>query len=95
MNNVRHIQPQATRHLRTFTVTIAGHERHDGEAPFTYCMKARTQQEAIQTAIAHHSAEMDQDEIDDLIVIESETYPGKPRGGYHWNDLREKQPGTS
>jgi Tol biopolymer transport system component len=33
--------------------------------------------------------------LGDLIVIEGETYLGKPRGGYHWNDLREKQPDPS
>ncbi|MDB4873190.1 MAG: hypothetical protein JWL97_4194 [Gemmatimonadales bacterium] len=37
-------------------------------------------------------AELDEDAADDLIVIEGETYPGEPRGGYWWNDLREEPP---
>lgn len=27
---------------------------------------------------------------DAMIAVEGETYPGEPRGGYCWNDLREK-----
>lgn len=83
--------------MQTFSVTLAGSERHDGEAPFTYCLEAHSRVEAVQSAIAHHLTELDEDAADDLIVIEGETYPGEPRGGYWWNDLRGRtaRPGGS
>ncbi|MDB4873201.1 MAG: hypothetical protein JWL97_4205 [Gemmatimonadales bacterium] len=80
---------------RHFTVTLAGRERHEGEAPFTYCLEAHSREEAIQAAIDHHAAELDEDAAEDLIVIEGESCPGEPRDGYWWNDLREKRPGPS
>jgi hypothetical protein len=78
--------------MQTFSVTVAGSERHDGEAPFTYCLEANSREEAIQAAIDYHLAELDEDAVNDLIVIEGETYLGEPRGGYWWNDLRGKRP---
>lgn len=40
--------------LWTFTVSIAGPERHDGEAPFTYVVQARDIPEAYEIALLHH-----------------------------------------
>ncbi|MDX6430128.1 MAG: serine/threonine-protein kinase RsbW [Streptosporangiaceae bacterium] len=87
--------PDRTADMPTFTVTVAGSERHNREAPFTYCLEALSREEAIKAAMEYHLAELDEEAADDLIVVEGETYLGEPRGGYHWNDLREADPTRS
>ncbi|MDX3069595.1 hypothetical protein PV518_47040 [Streptomyces sp. ND04-05B] len=72
---------------RTFTVTIAGPERHDGEKPTKYVLEARSTQTAWARALAWH---MEAEETVDCFVLADESHKGAPAGdvGFHWNDLR-------
>lgn len=40
--------------MPTFTVTVEGFERHDGEAPFTYILEAANMGAAQQSALLYH-----------------------------------------
>ncbi|MFC4507048.1 MULTISPECIES: hypothetical protein [Streptomyces] len=72
---------------RDFTVTIAGPERHDGEAPYTYVVRAKSQSDAWATALSTH---IRREETIDCFVVERLSFEGAPAEdcGYGWNDLR-------
>jgi hypothetical protein len=72
---------------RDFTVTIAGSERHDGEAPYTYVVSAESQQQAWATALSTH---IRREESVDCFIVPEQSFNGLPADdcGYHWNDLR-------
>ncbi|MEV5559700.1 hypothetical protein AB0L44_39150 [Nonomuraea wenchangensis] len=80
--------------MRTFTVTIAGTERFDGEAPYTWVVEAHDVASAMNKAMAYHALSQDQPqcdlEIDPLRTFEG---PPPPDCGYYWNDLRAAAPG--
>jgi hypothetical protein len=71
--------------LYPFTVTIAGLERYDGEAPYTYVVDAPDALEATRVVFQHMKAELETDDLE----VKSCT-PGVPPADcwYHWNDLR-------
>jgi len=89
--------------LADFTVTIAGTERHDGEAPYTYCVEATDMQQAREI-VYDYFVEQEGLDIDpendeyaepDVEFVEGEwnTFPGAPSWpasmpGRAWNDLR-------
>ncbi|MET9083686.1 hypothetical protein ABZX77_17625 [Streptomyces sp. NPDC004237] len=75
---------------RTFTVTIAGTERYDGEKPHKYVLEARSTQVAWAEALAWH---MVAEETPDCYVVAGESFAGVPAGdvGFQWNDLRAEQ----
>ncbi|MGW4731797.1 hypothetical protein ACWEQC_21985 [Streptomyces shenzhenensis] len=77
-------------HDRTFTVTIAGAERYDGEKPHKYVLEARSTQVAWAEALAWH---MVVEETPDCYVVADESHEGAPAGdiGFQWNDLRPEQ----
>ncbi|MEH0579060.1 MULTISPECIES: hypothetical protein [Streptomyces] len=77
-------------HHRTFTVTIAGPERHDGQEPYTYVLEARAMQAAWAEALAWHMAA---EETPDCYVVAGKSFEGVPAGdvGFHWSDLRPEQ----
>lgn len=77
---------------RTFTVAIAGPERHDGEKPNMYVLEARSTQAAWAEALAWHIAA---EETPDCYVAAGESFEGVPAGdvGFQWNDLRPEQQG--
>jgi hypothetical protein len=89
--------------LPTFTVTVAGSERHDGEAGYTYALHAPDLATAKRLVLEHHIAENEEDiGIDgeacdpDVIVVEGpwDTFDGAPRWpgdlpGRAWTDLRD------
>ncbi|MFF7750403.1 hypothetical protein ACFZCP_14270 [Streptomyces sp. NPDC007971] len=72
---------------RDWTVTIAGSERHDGEAPYTYVVSAETKQQAWATALSTH---IRREESVDCFIVPEKSHEGVPAEncGYHWNDLR-------
>lgn len=72
--------------MPTFTVTIAGPERHDGEAPYTYVIEAVDLHAAVIMTQNHHQVEQ---EVTDTLVLE--VFEGVPSAncGYVWNDLRK------
>lgn len=72
---------------RSYTVTLAGPERHDGEAPTTYVLQAADQDAAIAEAIRIHSTDGG-DEPADLEVDHDGTYPGGVRVSWWFNDRR-------
>jgi hypothetical protein len=74
---------------RDWTVTIAGSERHDGEAPYTYVVSAETQEQAWATALSTH---IRREESVDCFIVPGKSHEGVPAEdcGYHWNDLREQ-----
>lgn len=92
--------------LPVFTVTVAGPERHDGEKPYTYVLRAADLPQARALALEHH---IDENELDvdrdsgaprdpDAFVVEGawDTFPGPPPWpedlpGRAWNDLRENE----
>lgn len=69
-----------------YTVTLAGHERYDGEKPWTYVVNAKDSINAVAIAAAYmgkHTGWID------LVVVA--IVPGIPAAdcGYSWNDLRQ------
>jgi hypothetical protein len=76
--------------VKPFTVTIAGRERFEGEAPYTYVVNAADIYEAIGTVIRLFCADQEHD-ITDIKLIGTETHEGVPADncGFHWNDMRE------
>lgn len=75
--------------VRAFTVTIAGPERHDGEAPYTLVVDACSTEGAWAKALAWHL--LDTERID-AYVIASESFEGVPQRDFrhHWVDLRSE-----
>jgi hypothetical protein len=100
----RHDLPQLPS-LRTFTVTVAGAERHDGEAGYRYTVHAPDLETAKHLVLEHHITAHEED-IDaltgaprdpDVIVLEGpwDTFDGAPAWpadlpGREWADLREE-----
>lgn len=77
------------RGLKSFTVTIAGCERFDGEAPYTWVLEAPDVTAAIDAAMLYHSVTQEED-VKDLELDPLGTFEGEPSPdcGYSWNDLR-------
>ncbi|MEO3891684.1 hypothetical protein [Nonomuraea sp. B5E05] len=75
--------------MKTFTVTIAGTERFDGEAPYTWVVEAPDVTAAMNKALAYHALSLDQ-HLSELQIDPDHTFEGLPHGNcaYHWNDLR-------
>ncbi|MEU4726520.1 hypothetical protein AB0G06_43575 [Nonomuraea dietziae] len=73
--------------IKTYTVTISGREREDGEAPFTWVVNAESPWKAMCKAKDIHAES--QEEAFDNMQIE-EIFEGLPPEdcGYHWNDER-------
>lgn len=76
--------------LRDFTVTVAGPERWDSEAPYTYVVRADTAQRAWVRALAWHLLH---EEVLDAYVVASESRQGVPSRDieWAWNDVRPAQ----
>lgn len=73
--------------MTTYTVTVAGSERHDGEAPYTYVLDAESKAEAYARAVAHH---IESNDDTDSHVVPEQSFTGAPgeNCGYAYNDLR-------
>lgn len=90
--------------MPTFTVTVAGGERHDGEKGFTYVLYAPNLPTAQEWMRARHIRDYEE-EIDpvtreprdpDVITVRHETFAGAPdwpedTAGKAWNDMRGDQ----
>jgi hypothetical protein len=76
--------------LRDFTVTVAGPERWNGEAPYTYVVRGPYKTLAWSEALAWHLLN---EEVLDAYVVASLSHDGPPPpdAGYVWNDLRPQQ----
>ncbi|MEO3860107.1 hypothetical protein [Acrocarpospora sp. B8E8] len=74
--------------MKTFTVTLSGREREDGEAPFTWVVHALSDYAAVSKAKDIHVANQEEDY--DVLELE-EIFEGLPDDdcGYHWNDERD------
>jgi hypothetical protein len=72
--------------MATYTVTVAGRERYDGEKPYTYVIEDERAIDAVIRVMAHHRVE---NEDDDVIPIEVFAGVPGPNCGYVWNELRE------
>ncbi|RPF40758.1 hypothetical protein EDD96_4535 [Streptomyces sp. Ag109_G2-6] len=70
----------------TYTVTVAGSERYDGEEPYTYVTCDDQAINAVLRVMAHHRWENEDDDVIPISVFTGE--PG-PDCGYCWNELRE------
>ncbi|QFY13171.1 hypothetical protein GBF35_47305 [Nonomuraea phyllanthi] len=75
--------------MKIFTVTVAGPERFDGEAPYTWVVEATDMASATNKALAYHALSEDRP-LHDLEIVPLHTFEGPPpeNCGYHWNDLR-------
>ncbi|WP_431911687.1 hypothetical protein [Nonomuraea jabiensis] len=75
--------------LKTFTVTVSGSEREDGEAPYTWVVNAKTPWQAMNKAKDIHHTDA-QEEYEEMQV--EEIFEGLPSEncGYHWNDCRDR-----
>lgn len=73
---------------RTYTVTIAGPERHDGEAPWLWVVTAEDPAQAALKAAAIHSREQDVDARELMVIEVADGMPGPGSGAY--NDRRDK-----
>ncbi|MHB9861918.1 hypothetical protein [Streptomyces sp. YIM S03343] len=73
--------------LRPFTVTVAGPDRDEGKAPYTYVVDAVSAEQAWAQAVARHMADED---TADVRVVAAESFEGEPprNCGYAFNDLR-------
>ncbi|GAA4187054.1 hypothetical protein GCM10022252_19930 [Streptosporangium oxazolinicum] len=73
--------------LKTYTVTISGTEREDGEEPYTWAVSALNEADAIWRAKNIHA---DNNECDRSELQVEEIFEGLPDKdcGYHWNDHR-------
>lgn len=72
----------------TYTVTIAGPERHDGEAPFVWAVTAADRVEAALKAANIHATTQNVSPRDLKLVDVIEGVPGPDAG--RWNDYRDK-----
>lgn len=63
--------------MKTFTVTVAGTERFDGEAPYTWVVAASDMASAIRKATAYHALSQDQ-RLCDLEIDSLRTFEGHP-----------------
>ncbi|MEU8870476.1 DUF6884 domain-containing protein [Streptomyces javensis] len=74
---------------RTFTVTVAGDERHQGEKPYAYVVSERSTEKAWAKVLAWFM--VDQETVD-AHVVASESFEGEPEAGcgYFWTDLRSE-----
>lgn len=75
-------RPDWLQSWQEFSVTLAGPERHDGQAPFQYWCHARDAKHAEALVTAHHQAT--QGTTDTRLVV---VQRGWATGGC-WNDLR-------
>lgn len=79
---------------RTFTLTWAGRERHDGEAPYLWVVVGADLEDARARLQELPSfVEWREQEADDVEELDgpANAHPGLPFGGY-FNDLRKEQP---
>lgn len=69
----------------SYTVTIAGPERHDGESPYVYALHARSLLEAYWIGLGFFQEEYETTDV----VVEGVSLgvPGD-NCGFFWNDLR-------
>ncbi|MFD7168626.1 hypothetical protein [Streptomyces violascens] len=72
--------------MATYTVTVAGRERYDGEKPYTYVIEDDQAINAVLRVMAHHRWENEDTDVIPISVFSGE--PG-PNCGYFWNELRE------
>ncbi|MEU7863470.1 hypothetical protein [Nonomuraea sp. NPDC049141] len=77
--------------MKTYTVTIAGPERFDGEKPHTWVVNAADIYEAAGKALREH-CEAQEQSIEDIKIIGAESFEGVPAPdcGYNWNDMRKE-----
>lgn len=78
--------------MPTFTVTVAGPERHEGHKPYTYVIDAESMEAAKAAVLAHQMAEeAETTQTGDVVIVDRESFPGEPPNpcGYWWNDLRK------
>ncbi|SFI81184.1 hypothetical protein SAMN05216275_10554 [Streptosporangium canum] len=73
--------------LKTYTVTISGREREDGEKPYTWVVDAESPQAAESKALEIHAYSQDE-AFEDLEVEEIFQGPPGANCGYFWNDMR-------
>ena len=71
--------------MKTYTVTLSGREREDGEKPYDYMVLAYTLDGAVEQAVAAHMEGQDDGELAYLWV--ERCRPGFHPDGY-FNDLR-------
>ncbi|GII83316.1 hypothetical protein Ssi03_13060 [Sphaerisporangium siamense] len=74
-------------HAKTYTVTISGREREDGEKPFTWVVDAGSEFLAGCKALGFHSDDQDED-FENLEIEEIFEGVPDPNCGYYWNDMR-------
>lgn len=72
--------------MTTYTVTVAGSERHDGEKPYTYVIEDERPLDAVLRVMAYHRMENEDDDVVPVSVFRGEP---QPNCGYFWNELRE------
>jgi hypothetical protein len=71
----------------TFTITIAGPERHEGHAPYTYVVNAENESSAIKLVTDHV-----QSELETIDTVLKSCVHGAPEEncGFHWNYLHNQ-----
>ncbi len=76
-----------------YTVSVAGPERHDGESPYTYAVRADSLAQAIAWTLMVHAF---YENVHDVIPIlgSEHTYQGRPGVGvsYQWIDTTGVMP---
>ena len=73
--------------LKTYTVTLSGPEREDGEKPYDYIVEARNAANAVKQAMIYHLRFSDDSSCEDDIWVERCRVGLHPVGFY--NDLRK------
>lgn len=83
---IKVIDPEGEKTRRVYCVTLAGPERHDGEAPYSWVVEAESAEAAVAKAAAAMARDIDTSDIE-FVSVEVGVPPTEC--GFTWNDLRE------
>ena len=82
---VKVIDPESEKTRSVYCVTLAGPERHDGEAPYSWVLESDSAEAAVAKAAAAMACDIETSDVELVSVV-----AGVPPTdcGFHWNDLR-------
>ena len=79
-------RPRGRKTRRVYCVTLAGPERHDGEAPYSWVLEGDTARGAVAKAAAAMARDIETSDVE-LVSVAVGVPPTDC--GFTWNDLRE------
>lgn len=81
----RQQRPRGRKTRKAYCVTLAGPERHDGEAPYSWVLESESARGAVAKAAAAMARDIETSDVELVSVV-----AGVPPTdcGFTWNDLR-------